>query len=419
MKEIFSSSEFWRKVAMSKAADDGPIIARDQEEMLRGFLEHFKEAGANPFDVLGLMYGIAEQFVPLEKEAGQKWDAFKNFWNPTEWGNNDGSTTLGDFVPFRSAGQRVSQQIADGTRDLPENINNDYSWLAEGMREKNPNAMKMLDGLFNDPEKASRTALHFSRGEYGKGLGNVWDGVTSAPAVEKWAPYVVPGLAAMGAGRMMGLGWGGSAALGVGGALLGNAAWTGGGISEMISKWNAPAAAAPAAAPAPATAAAGNTTPPAQPAPAAGSTPPAAPATPAPAPTPQAQAQVDMNANQQNATNIGQQAVKPANLPPAPAPAPLPPTPTLPKVGALSPTQFGGLIGAGTGIIGGGLVGAAMPGGSALTGAAVGGLAGAAGGAAGANIGSVSIKDMIVGRRNAIEKVLGRPASMQELIFGE
>lgn len=396
MNEIFLNPEFWNKVATSKGAE-GPITDEDQEQILHAFLSTLKEAGACPFQVIGFLQGVAELFSEQKQAAGATvGDMASGAWNtlthPGSW-SMDPSKMKDTFVT----------NVAD-----------------HHLTTAHPQISGILDNVFNGNHAQSvQTAMDFNKGDYAGAMGKVWDGITAHPLVQKWAPAVVPGLATMAAGKMMGLGWGASAALGAGAGYLGM-------HPGMLSGLGAPGAPGTPAPVPPGSARAhndintgGNPPYPATTPPPAGTPPPA----PAPATPPAATAMDQNGANAQRiGANVGQ--VIGAGVQ---------------KGGSqqfaqtISPQQLGTLVGAVPGVIGGGLLGAAIPsrdesgethrGRNALIGATLGG---AAGGALGNQAGIVmdeatrppSLSEMLLAPRRGVIERLYKPPSLREMVTG-
>lgn len=234
IQEILSNPAFMSKVA---ELQERPLTIEQQGEQLRDCLLTFKAAGMSPFEAVGFMQGIMELFptehfqkhaeeAPYQPQAGT-WDYIKangpaegrqHWWNPFSWG--------GGWTPEQIKGskERVVEDYIHGASTHAPEV--EKAILESG---KNHPIANTVSQIMPDDASRAKFMANMHNGHYGDAMGQAWNGLVSNPTVQKWAPYVLPGIATLGAAKMMGAGWGGAALAGLGaGTLMGSANEAGG-----------------------------------------------------------------------------------------------------------------------------------------------------------------------------------------------
>jgi len=212
MNEPSLDAAFWSTATSPSIHEKN---AEDCVEVLQGFIDQMTKCGANPLHTLGMIVGMAELTVPMDKRAeggvgewlGKKVQGTKDWWN---------SPGLSDNIQLGAA--KTVAGKADGFQ----------GWLRD----------KVYNG---DLDQFARMGLDWHKGNHMKALGDVASHLPGAKIVQEWAPYVVPGLATLAAGKMLGMGTGSAMALGAGvGAFMGG---TGrgqkmyNGATNAVQKW--------------------------------------------------------------------------------------------------------------------------------------------------------------------------------------
>ncbi len=217
--DIVSTPGFWNKLASND--NDAPVHLR-QENFLRGFIHEMKEAGASPFAVAGFMdemSKLADTSYTISPEGGM----VVNQAGPLDklW------SAAGDYT----RGFRDKAKILMGTQDDSVHVRAINSAAAE----KSPFVSGIGKAVFSDPSRQAVFNVMLNNGQYMDAASMAANHIGSSETVKRWAPVVVPALASVAAGRLSGLGWGGSLALGAGAGLLGNEAHARGGWGNLAN----------------------------------------------------------------------------------------------------------------------------------------------------------------------------------------
>ena len=216
--DIVSSPGFWTKLA---ADDDKNITPERQEHFLRGFMHQMEKAGASPFLVAGLLDGMS-------KEA----DATTTGYSVTP---------SGQIAPAPGSGHWWNnlKATSGGWWDKTRHYfgNNDPALISKIVNHETAQAHPIVSSIgstiFKDPQQQAAFNVHLGNGDYMKAISMASDHIGASDMVKKWAPSVVPAIAAVGVGRLSGLGWGGSLALGAGAGFLGHQAHEVGGYKNL------------------------------------------------------------------------------------------------------------------------------------------------------------------------------------------
>lgn len=217
VNDILSAPAFWSKLA---AVDDERTPER-QENVLHGFIHEMKTAGASPFLIAGLLDGMSKEADAATATGytvtptGQVAPVAGDHW----WNN----------IKAESGGWWDKTRHFLGNDDpalVSKIVNHDAA-------ASHPTVSGIGKAIFSDPQQQAAFNIHLGNGEYGKALSMAGDHIGSSDMVKKWAPTVVPALAGVGAGRLAGMGWGGSLALGAGAGLLGHEAHAVGGYQNL------------------------------------------------------------------------------------------------------------------------------------------------------------------------------------------
>jgi hypothetical protein len=177
-----------------------------------------KTAGVSPFLIAGLMDGMSKEAVDTAtgytvNPAGQVTGG-GNFW---------------DNLKAESGGWWDRTRHFFGNNDpglIGKVVNN------EGAKTS-PIASNIAKTIFKDPNQQASFLVHMGNGNFMDAASMAANHIGSSDMVKKWGPTVVPALASVGLGRLSGMGWGGSLALGAGAGLLGHQANAAGGYKNL------------------------------------------------------------------------------------------------------------------------------------------------------------------------------------------
>ena len=220
MNTLLSDPLFWSKVAQADLS--APIGEQDCLEMLDGFLDHMKQAGADPFAVYGLILEAGAMADPsLEKTGGAAEWLGRLAGDPGGAMSNVGHQIVSGVSGLLPTGMTTG--MTTGVQKMVQSGKNDFERGFVGAKMEKSPWNPLAKGFFNgDQDKANNLAMAIHKGDWTSVASQAWDGVKNNNMVKAVAPYAIPALATFAGAKLLGAGTGTALAAGAGvGGLVG------------------------------------------------------------------------------------------------------------------------------------------------------------------------------------------------------
>ena len=231
-------SEGFAKVA--NAPLTGEIKESDYPAIMEGFIGFMKNAGADPFTVMGFLQSLAEE-NGMPKEAGFK-DTLLNIAGgdysslpsmPTWKGVKD-SLNPANLLSDESKGKILDANL----RAHPEGGTSIQNMGTEMFKKDHPTVYGAVNSMTGgNATQNLQIGRAFQNGDYAGALGKVWNGQGTQDFIKKVTPYATAGLLSFGGAKLMGASTGTALGLGLAGGAAGGLMTNGARRNGSIGGW--------------------------------------------------------------------------------------------------------------------------------------------------------------------------------------